>query len=39
VDPNAHVKVFIVIVTENRKTSKEYIINAFSYTVKEMGLD
>jgi hypothetical protein len=35
VDPNAHVKVFNSIVKGNVKTSKEYIINAFSYMLRD----
>ncbi len=35
VDPDAHVKMFNSIVKENVETSKEYIINAFSYTLKD----
>jgi hypothetical protein len=34
-DPNAHVKVFNVAVKENGKTSEEYIINAFNYTLSK----
>ncbi len=35
VDPNAHVKMFNFAVKENAKTFKEYIINAFNYTLKD----
>jgi hypothetical protein len=34
-DPNAHVRMFNYIVIKNAKTSKEYIINAFSYMLKD----
>jgi hypothetical protein len=33
--PNAHVKVFQILVRTNGKTSEKYMINAFSYTLKE----
>ncbi len=36
---NAHVRVFNVIVRTNGKTSKEYIINAFGYTLRKMASD
>jgi len=39
VDPDAHVKVFNSLVKANAETSKEYIINVFSYTLKDMALD
>jgi hypothetical protein len=35
VDPNVHVKVFNSIVKENAKTFEEYIINAYSCTLKD----
>ncbi len=35
VDPDAHVKVFNFVVKANAKTSKEYIISAFSYTLRD----
>jgi hypothetical protein len=34
VDSDAHVKVFNFIVKANAKTSKKYIINEFSYTLR-----
>jgi hypothetical protein len=34
-DPNVHVKVFNFVVNANAKTSKVYIINAFSYMLKD----
>jgi hypothetical protein len=33
-DPNVHVRVFNFVVKANAKASKEYIINAFSYMLK-----
>jgi len=39
VDPNAHVKVFNSTIKTNVETSEEYIINAFSYTLKDTILD
>ncbi len=39
VDPNAHVIVFNSIVKANAKTFEEYIINAFSYTLKDTTLN
>ncbi len=36
-NPYAHVNVFHVAVKTNAETSKEYIINAFSYTLKEIA--
>ncbi len=39
VDPNVHVRVFNFVVKVNVKTSKEYIINAFNYMLKDMTLD
>ncbi len=38
-NPNAHVKVFNFAIKANVKTSEEYIINASSYTLKDMALD
>ncbi len=38
-NPNVHVRVFNATVRANGETSKEYIINAFSYTLKKMALD
>ncbi len=35
VDLDAHVKVFNSVVKENVKTFQEYIINAFSYTLRD----
>jgi hypothetical protein len=37
VDLNAYVKVFYAIIRKNGETFKEYIINVFSYTLKEMA--
>jgi hypothetical protein len=34
-DPNAHVKVFNFAIKANAKTFEEYIINAFSYTLRD----
>jgi len=34
-DPDTYVKVFNSIVKGNAKTSREYIINAFSYMLKD----
>jgi hypothetical protein len=31
VDPDVHLRMFNFVIKENAKTSKEYIINAFSY--------
>jgi len=39
VDLDAHVKVFNFEVKENVKTSEEYIINGFSYTLRDTTLD
>jgi hypothetical protein len=39
VDLNVHVKMFNSVVKENAKTFKEYIINAFSYTLKDITSD
>jgi hypothetical protein len=36
VDPNAHVKVFNYVVKVNAKTFEKYIINAFSYMLKDI---
>jgi len=38
VDLDVHVKIFNSKVKVNVKTSKEYIINAFSYMLKDMTL-
>ncbi len=38
-NPNVHVKVFNSTIKANVKTSKEYIINAFSYMLKDTALD
>jgi len=38
-NPNAHVRVCNVVVRANGKKSKEYIINAFNYTLRKMVLD
>ncbi len=35
VNPNVHVKVFNSIMKVNVETFEEYIINAFSYTLKD----
>jgi hypothetical protein len=37
VDPDVHVRVFNSAVKGNAKTSEEYIINAFSYTLRDMA--
>jgi hypothetical protein len=37
VDPDVHVRVFNVTVRTNGETYEEYIINAFSYTLKKMA--
>jgi hypothetical protein len=39
VDSNAHVKVFNFVVKANAKTFEEYIINMFSYTLKDTASD
>jgi hypothetical protein len=39
VDPDAHVKVFNYVVIINEKNSEEYIINAFSYMLRDTTLD
>jgi hypothetical protein len=39
INPDAHVKMFNSIVKVNVKTSREYIINAFSYTLKDITYD
>ncbi len=38
-NPNAHVRVFNSIVKENVKTSKIYIINVFSYMLRDITLN
>jgi hypothetical protein len=38
-DQYVHVKLFQAIVRANGKTSKEYIINAFNYTLRKMTSD
>jgi hypothetical protein len=35
-DPNVHVKMFNSIVKANAETSEKYIINAFSYMLRDM---
>jgi hypothetical protein len=39
VDLDAHVKVFNFAVKENAKTFEEYIINSFSYTLRDTTLN
>ncbi len=39
VDPYVHVKVFNFAIKTNAETSKEYIINAFNYTLKNITLN
>jgi len=39
VDPDVHVKVFNSTIKVNAKKSREYIINAFSCTLKDMALN
>jgi hypothetical protein len=39
VNPNANVKMFNFVVKANAKTFEEYIINAFSYTLRNMASD
>jgi hypothetical protein len=39
VNPYAHVRVFNFVVKTNAKTSEEYIIYVFSYTLKDKTLD
>jgi hypothetical protein len=39
VDPNVHVKMFNYVMKENAKTFEEYIINVFSYTLKDITSD
>jgi hypothetical protein len=39
VDPNVHVKVFNSAIKTNEETYEEYIINVFSYTLKNMTSD
>jgi hypothetical protein len=38
-NPDVHVKVFNFVIKANAKTSKEYIVNAFSYTLRDTALD
>jgi hypothetical protein len=38
-NPNAHVRMFNFAVKVNVETSKEYIINAFSYMLRNTTLD
>jgi hypothetical protein len=38
-DPDAHVKVFNYVIKENSKTFKKYIINVFSYTLRNTTSD
>ncbi len=38
-DPNAHVIMFNYVVNANAKTSKEYIVNAFNYMLRNITLD
>jgi hypothetical protein len=38
-NPNAYVRVFNFIIKANVEASKEYIINVFSYTLKDTTLD
>jgi hypothetical protein len=35
VDPNVHVRMFNSVVKANAKTFEEYIINVFSYTLRD----
>jgi hypothetical protein len=39
VGPDAHVKMFNFVMIVNAETSKEYIINAFSYMLRDTTLD
>jgi hypothetical protein len=39
VDPDVHVRMFNFTMKANAKTFEEYIINAFSYTLRNMALD
>jgi hypothetical protein len=39
VDPNVHVKMFNYVVKEDAKTSEKYIINVFSYTLRNTTLN
>jgi hypothetical protein len=39
IDPYVHVKVFNFAIKTNAETSKEYIINAFNYTLKNIKLN
>jgi hypothetical protein len=36
VDPNVHVRVFSYVIKANVETSKEYTINAFSFTLRNI---
>jgi hypothetical protein len=38
-DPNVHVKVFNFVIKTNTETFEEFIINAFSYTLRDTTLD
>jgi hypothetical protein len=39
VDPDAHVKMFNYMVKANAETFEKYIINAFSYTLRDTTSD
>ncbi len=39
VDPDAHVRMFNSIIKANAETSKEYVINMFSYTLRDTASD
>ncbi len=39
IDPNVHVKMFNFIVKANVETSKKYIINMFSYKLRNITLN
>ncbi len=39
VDPNIHVRMFNSIMKANVGTSEEYIINVFSYTLRDILID
>jgi plasmid replication initiation protein len=39
VDLDVHVRMFNFIVKTNAKTFEEYIINAFNYMLRDIGLD
>ncbi len=39
VDLDVHVRMFNYVVKKNAETSEEYIINVFSYTLKNISLD